>query len=107
MAATTMPRKVPPPGARSRVIPNAAIELNSTTSNVMELETKMLLSSHRLNGASSAQREAHAAWGQERNAAFKAIFPDPLSRLTVRTDEERLEALIRFFHARMHAGHSR
>jgi hypothetical protein len=60
-----------------------------------------------INGASSAQREAHAAWGAERDAAFKAVFPDPLSRLTVRTDEERLDALIRFFHARMHAGHQR
>jgi len=60
-----------------------------------------------INGASSAQREAHAAWGSERNAAFKATFPDPLSRLVVRTDEERLDALIRFFHARMHAGRRR
>jgi uncharacterized protein (DUF58 family) len=60
-----------------------------------------------INGASSAQREAHAAWGQERDATFKNIFPDPLSRLTVRNDEERLEALIRFFHARMHAGRRR
>ncbi len=60
-----------------------------------------------LNGASSAQREAHAAWGKERDDAFRAIFPDPLARLTVRTDEERLDALVRFFHARMHAGHQR
>lgn len=60
-----------------------------------------------LNGASSAQREAHAAWVRERDASFRALFPDPLSRLTVRTDQERLEALVRFFHARMHAGHRR
>ncbi len=60
-----------------------------------------------LNGASSAQRAAHAAWVAERDAAFNKIFPNTLSRLTVRTDEERLNALIRFFHARMHAGHSR
>lgn len=60
-----------------------------------------------LNGASAAQREAHAAWGRERDAAFRAIFPDPLSRLVVRTDEERLDALVRFFHARMHAGRRR
>ncbi len=60
-----------------------------------------------LNGASSAQRAAHAAWVAEREASFRAIFPDTLSRLTVRTDQERLDALVRFFHARMHAGHQR
>jgi hypothetical protein len=54
-----------------------------------------------LNAASAAQRAAHAAWVSAREEAFKALFPDPLSRLTVRTDEERLEALVRFFHARM------
>ncbi|WP_438479641.1 DUF58 domain-containing protein [Oleiharenicola lentus] len=60
-----------------------------------------------LNSASSSQRAAHAAWVQERDAAFKAIFADPLSRLVVRTDEDRLDALVRFFHARMFAGHHR
>jgi hypothetical protein len=30
-----------------------------------------------------------------------------LSRLTVRTDEDRLAALVRFFHARMFAGSRR
>ena len=56
-----------------------------------------------LNGASASQRAAHAAWTHERDTAFKAVFPDPLSRLVVGTDEPRLEALVRFFHARMHA----
>ncbi|HWA25500.1 MAG TPA: DUF58 domain-containing protein [Lacunisphaera sp.] len=60
-----------------------------------------------LNGASSAQREAHAAWVAQRDASFRALFPAPLSRLTVRTDQERLEALVRFFHARMAAGQRR
>ena len=55
-----------------------------------------------LNGASSAQRAAHAGWVRERDEAFRALFPDPLGRLVVGTDEERLEALVRFFHARMH-----
>ena len=54
-----------------------------------------------LNGASSAQRAAHAAWVAQRDAGFRALFPNPLSRLTVRTDEPRLETLIRFFQARM------
>lgn len=60
-----------------------------------------------LNGGSSAQRAAHAEWVAQRDASFRALFGDPLSRLTVRTDQERLEALVRFFHARMHAGHRR
>jgi len=60
-----------------------------------------------LNGASSAQRAAHAEWVQSRDASFNAIFPNVLSRLTVRNDEERLEALVRFFHRRMAAGKRR
>jgi len=55
-----------------------------------------------LNGHSSAQRAAHADWVAHRDTSFRALFPDPLSRLTVRTDEERLETLVRFFHARMY-----
>jgi len=60
-----------------------------------------------LNGASSAQRAAHAEWVAQRDASFRALFPAPLSRLSVRTDQERLEALVRFFHARMAAGNRR
>ena len=57
-----------------------------------------------LNGASSAQRAAHAEWVAQRDAGFRALFPNPLSRLTVRTDEPRLESLVRFFQARMASG---
>jgi hypothetical protein len=57
-----------------------------------------------LNGASSTQRAAHAEWVEAREAAFRSFFPNVLSRLTVGTDEERLEALVRFFHRRMAAG---
>lgn len=60
-----------------------------------------------LNGASSDQRAAHAEWVQSRDASFNALFPNVLSRLTVRTDEERLAALVRFFHRRMAAGKRR
>ena len=60
-----------------------------------------------LNGASAAQRTAHAEWVEQREAAFRTIFPNGLSRLTVRTDENRLDSLVRFFHARMHAGRRR
>ena len=60
-----------------------------------------------LNGASAAQRDAHAEWVAARDAAYRALFPAPLSRLSVRTDQDRLEALVRFFHARMAAGNRR
>jgi uncharacterized protein (DUF58 family) len=60
-----------------------------------------------LNGASSAQRNAHAQWVAQRDAAFRQLFPNPLSRLTVRTDEPRLESLVRFFQARMASGRRR
>jgi uncharacterized protein (DUF58 family) len=56
-----------------------------------------------LNG-SAAERAAHAAWREERDAAWQDLFPDPLSRLVVDTQENRLDALVRFFHARLKAG---
>ncbi len=49
----------------------------------------------------AAQRAGHAEWVKRREDAFRLLFPDPLSRLIVSTREPRLEALVRFFHARM------
>jgi hypothetical protein len=49
----------------------------------------------------AAQRAAHADWVKRRETAFGDLFPDSLSRLVVSTPEPRLEALVRFFHARM------
>jgi hypothetical protein len=49
----------------------------------------------------AAQRLRHMEWGRLRDAAFRDLFPDPLSRLVVSTEEPRLDALVRFFHARM------
>lgn len=60
-----------------------------------------------LNGASSAQRAAHQLWVDQREQAFRDLFPNPLSRLVVGTGEDRLETLVRFFHARMAAGNRR
>jgi len=60
-----------------------------------------------LNPGSSSQRTAHTEWARQRDAAFATHFPDPLSRLVVSTEEERLEALVRFFHRRMAAGNRR
>ncbi len=50
---------------------------------------------------STAEVEAHAAWCAARDAAWIALFPNALSRLAVTTHENRLDALVRFFHARM------
>jgi uncharacterized protein (DUF58 family) len=52
---------------------------------------------------SAPERAAHATWVREREAVWQALFPDSLSRLVVGTDQGRLEALVRFFHARMKA----
>ena len=49
---------------------------------------------------SSAERVAHARWRDERDGAWRGLFPDALTRLVVGTDEDRLDALVRFFQAR-------
>jgi uncharacterized protein (DUF58 family) len=51
---------------------------------------------------SAAQRDAHAQWCAGRETTWSALFPDPHSRLVVTTEEDRLDALVKFFHARMH-----
>ncbi len=60
-----------------------------------------------LDGTSSSQRAAHAEWVRQRDDYFRELFPNRLSRLVVGTDQERLDALVRFFHARMAAGNRR
>jgi hypothetical protein len=45
---------------------------------------------------SAAERAAHATWQRQREDAWQALFPDPLSRLAVSTDQNRLDALVRF-----------
>jgi hypothetical protein len=54
-----------------------------------------------------AERAAHAAWREQREDAWQTLFPDPLSRLAVGTHENRLDALVKFFHARMARGAKR
>jgi hypothetical protein len=53
---------------------------------------------------SAPERAAHAAWCLERETAWTTLFPDALARLVVGTEQNRLDALVRFFHARMRAG---
>lgn len=54
--------------------------------------------------ASAAERAAHAQWREAREQTWRRLFPAPLSRLVVSTEENRLDALVKFFHARMRAG---
>jgi len=55
---------------------------------------------------SQADRSAHAEWRSRRDADWERLFPVPLSRLVVSTSDDRFDALVRFFHARMRAGAS-
>jgi uncharacterized protein (DUF58 family) len=50
---------------------------------------------------SKASRARHALWVRGRDAYWHALFSSPLDRLTVSTDDDLLQALIRFFRARM------
>ena len=50
---------------------------------------------------SPAERAAQAEWRRNREASWQELFPDRLGRLVVGTGENRLEALVRFFRARM------
>ncbi|MCF3652225.1 DUF58 domain-containing protein [Synoicihabitans lomoniglobus] len=52
---------------------------------------------------SRAERTAHEKWRAQREEQWTSLFPDPLSRLVVGTDESRLDALVRFFHTRLRA----
>jgi hypothetical protein len=56
---------------------------------------------------SQADRSAHANWRMRRDSCWEMLFPDPLSRLLVTTTDDRFDALVRFFHARMRAGGGR
>jgi hypothetical protein len=54
-----------------------------------------------IDTASRAQRLAHERWATNREAAWAALFPDPLTRLAALTDEPLLDALVAFFQRRM------
>lgn len=51
--------------------------------------------------ASRASRARHALWVRARDAYWQQLFPNPLDRLTVSTEDDLLAALMRFFRARM------
>jgi uncharacterized protein (DUF58 family) len=49
------------------------------------------------------ERRRHAAWREARENAWQQRFPDRLSRLVVTPEQDRLDALVRFFHQRLAA----
>ncbi len=49
-----------------------------------------------------ANRRRHQVWVEEREQTFQSLFPAPTQRLAVTAGEDLLEALVRFFHTRMH-----
>lgn len=54
-----------------------------------------------LNGGSSAQRQAHEVWKQERDLAFQSLFPQSSDRLSLTAGEDAITAVTEFFHQRM------
>jgi len=64
--------------------------LDPTTGELLPLDT-----------GSGATRRQHAAWRDERERSFRELFPAPATRLVVGSDEDPLEALVRFFRLRM------
>ena len=52
---------------------------------------------------SKASRARHALWVRARDAYWQELFPSPVERLTVSTEDDLLNAVIRFFRARMQA----
>lgn len=55
------------------------------------------------NPTSKASRARHALWVRARDAYWQALFPSPIDRLTTSTEDDLLQAVIRFFRMRMQA----
>jgi len=53
------------------------------------------------NPSSKASRARHALWVRARDAYWQELFPSPVDRLTVSTEDDLLQAVIRFLRARM------
>ncbi|MEM6823104.1 MAG: DUF58 domain-containing protein [Verrucomicrobiota bacterium] len=52
----------------------------------------------------SQQKQAHGDWVDSRDAFWKQLFPDPRSRLTLSSDEDGFDSLIRFLARRSMGG---
>ncbi len=57
-----------------------------------------------LDTASSAERAAHAAWRDRREAHFSEMFPRSDDQLRVRNEDDPLQTLIAWFHRHRHGG---
>ena len=55
------------------------------------------------DATSKASRARHALWVRGRDAYWHELFPSPADRLTVSTEDDLLQTLIRFFRIRMQA----
>jgi hypothetical protein len=47
-------------------------------------------------------RRRHAAWKAARDRAFDELFPSKLQQMAFTTEDDPIDALVRFFRARMH-----
>lgn len=54
-----------------------------------------------LDTAGRDNHAAHEAWKKERETCWRELFPNPLNRLAVETEASTLDAMLRFFRARM------
>jgi uncharacterized protein (DUF58 family) len=77
-------RILPPTGSLTAVDP--------TTGELLPFDTH-----------SNACRARHALWVRARDAYWQQLFPSRVDRMTVSTDDDLLQAVIRFFRSRMQA----
>lgn len=54
-----------------------------------------------LDTGNPKDRQRHQAWTAERDQVFRNLFPDPYGRLALRTDDDLLDGMVRFFRKRM------
>lgn len=54
--------------------------------------------------SSPANRAAHAAWAEAREAHFSALFPDERTRHALPTEKPVFDSVAEFFHRQAHAG---
>jgi hypothetical protein len=60
---------------------------------------------HTFGRLPDANQRRHEEWVERRDAYWDQLFPSRVARLTLSTEDDLLDALIRFFKARMRAVH--
>jgi uncharacterized protein (DUF58 family) len=56
-----------------------------------------------LDPSSKETRRRHAEWRAERDRVFQELFPSPVNRLAMTTEDDPIDVLVRFFRTRMRA----